>query len=116
MATLSAASRPILTAAGWLWPKDVSPASWRRFRTSEADSDDRRRAQRICSEEIANAAGWVLEGAKSLSEDALCRETALLFGFQKLRSTVRTEMMRGVTHLLKTKRALRRDEMVVIQD
>ena len=111
---IPAASRPTLTKAGWLWPAGLSAADWRGFRTSEG-SASRRKVARICTEEIANAMEWHLQGAKSLSEEELCREAAGRFGW-KSGAGVRKEMARGIAHLVETGRARKKGSTIVIVD
>ncbi|MFT4977591.1 MAG: hypothetical protein ACI8S6_003496 [Myxococcota bacterium] len=107
--------RPILSEAGWYWPVGMDAGGWRGFRTSPDGGENRRKVQRICSEELANVMGWLLQGAKSLSEEELCREAAGQLGWQA-GTGVRKEMMRGLAHLLATERARDQDGMIVIVD
>ncbi|MDG1481730.1 MAG: DUF3320 domain-containing protein [Myxococcota bacterium] len=115
VARLPARERPRLSKDGCYWSPGMDAAAWRGFRTSEEGAAQRRKVSRISTEEIANLCGWLLQDAKSLSVDALCREAARMFGWRSS-TKIRQEMMRGVAHLLKTGRAREQDDMIVIVD
>ena len=83
-----------------LWPVGVDEARWVAFRVVDPqDPDTKRRADEIPPAEIANAAAWVLERAKTISREDLARETARAFGIDRLGTKVRATMEVGIDRL-----------------
>jgi hypothetical protein len=99
----------------FLWPDDLEPAAYRTFRLPGGSAESRREATDIPPEEIANAAQHVLSQHISLPLDALVRETARLFGYQRTGQRVEPAMRRGITLLLTRQRAREEGGMVIHQ-
>lgn len=95
---LPQAERPVLCGEH-LWPADRDPVTWRGFRYV-ADGGDRRDAETLCPEEVANACAWILERGVSMSREALAREAAAVFGLSQLGRRVRETMDEGIEVLV----------------
>ncbi|HEX2948670.1 MAG TPA: DUF3320 domain-containing protein [Armatimonadota bacterium] len=82
------------------WPKGCKPDTYAQYRTPGADKLDRRAPEDIPPEEIACAALEVVRTQISLPEADLIRETAHLFGFQRIGPTVEQCCQQGVRILV----------------
>lgn len=95
------------------WPKTLDPESLQTFRVSQG-SDEPRRAEEICPEEIAAAAGQILAMHVSIELDDLLRETARQFGIQRVGPNVRSFFEEGIELLVKAGRAGRKGTVVIL--
>ena len=102
-------------AGDFLWPVDSSPEDYRDFRVPDGDGKGARQAAELPLEEIDNAAHHILASHFSAPMDELVRETAKLFGFQRLGRIVDERMRMGIELLIERK-AIRLDgESVVLE-
>jgi len=79
----------------FFWKLEQHPSAYTLYRYTENDGD-KRNADDIPPEEIANAVRQVLKEQISLSKEDLIRETAKLFGFSKVGNNVEIAMREGV--------------------
>ncbi len=105
VSSLAPAERP-LRRGEWLWPVEADPESWRGFRVPR-EGAGLRPLERIPPEEIANAAGWVLQRALSIGEEELLRETAAVFGVSRMGKRVRAVALEGLDRLTEQGRCRR---------
>lgn len=101
-------------AGAFLWPRELAPAEYRGFRVPGASGDSVRGAEDLPVEEIANAALHLLESHMSAPMDELVRETARLFGFQRVGHLVETRMRTGLQHLVQRAAARIEGDAVVL--
>ncbi|HUZ61428.1 MAG TPA: DUF3320 domain-containing protein [Hanamia sp.] len=79
----------------FFWKPEQHPSAYTIYRYTESDND-KRNADDIPPEEIANAVKQVLKDQVSLSKDDLIRETAKLLGFSKVGNNVDSAMRQGI--------------------
>jgi len=84
------------SSTDFFWRRDQEPTQYEAFRVPPKGGRPARRARHIPSEEIANAAGRLLEEHISIEIEDLARETARVFGFRRITDKVRTPMEAGV--------------------
>jgi len=97
----------------FLWRVDQNPAEWSIFRVP----GDRRPAELIPPEEIANAALAALEASIAAPRSELARATARLLGIQRMGKTVTAAMEAGIDVLAGQGRCeLKGDDVVVCQE
>jgi very-short-patch-repair endonuclease len=84
---------------GFLWAPDQSPECYRRFRVPTEDPQSSREAEEIPLEEISSAARAVLKGQVSMPLGELARETARLFGFDRIGHKLELRMEEGIRRL-----------------
>ena len=87
-------------AGEFLWPKDIDPADYEVFRVPRANGSGAREAVDLPLEEIGNAARHLLERHMSAPLDELIRETARLFGFQRVGRIVNERIANAVERLV----------------
>lgn len=88
--------------AVFFWPKSISPRAYAQFRVSLKESE-RRNAEDLAPEEIANAVKHVLASQISLPREDLLKETVKLLGYQRsgtsldkvIRSGIEVAIARG---------------------
>lgn len=108
-----AASGGAFQRGEFIWPAGFDPATYRDFRTGE-NGDAPRDLPHIPPEEIANAAESLLRDAGSLDRDALAREVARVFGVQRMGSNVREALDGGMDLLVRSGRAVVRENRVAL--
>jgi hypothetical protein len=72
----------------FLWPADLRPADYSGFRTLLPDGERPRDASDLPLEEVGNAVLHLLEHNLSAPRSELVRETARLFGFDRVGANV----------------------------
>ncbi|MFA5816260.1 MAG: DUF3320 domain-containing protein [Bacteroidales bacterium] len=82
------------------WNENQNPDSYRIYRVSENESD-RCDVSDIPPEEISNAVREVLENQISLNRGDLVKETARLFGFNRIGGNVESFMQDGIDKAVK---------------
>lgn len=82
------------------WPPDVDPLTYRFFRVPQSD-EERRNAEDLPPEEVANAACSILENDLSMHRTDLLRETYKRFGFARGGSALEQAMDAGIRLALK---------------
>jgi very-short-patch-repair endonuclease len=97
----------------FLWHVDMSPEAYAGFRVPDADGNGARQATDLPLEEVANAAKHILSSHFSAPLSELARETARLFGIQRLGRVVDERMRNGID-LLKERGAIRLEGETVI--
>jgi hypothetical protein len=88
--------------AFFFWPKSIPPHSYTKFRVSLQEGE-RRNAEDLLPEEVANAIKHVLTGQISLPGEDLLKETVKLLGYQRsgaaldkaIRSGIEVAITRG---------------------
>ena len=90
----------------FLWPAHLDPLTWSQFRTSKPNDPDRRDADSIPPEEIANAAAAVLTRALSLERAELVTQLMLVFGISRRGAKVDDHFQKGLDHLVSTGRVI----------
>ena len=83
----------------FLWPARIKSDEYTCFRVPDDDAGEVRAVQDIPVEELANALLYLLEDHRSAPADELIRETARLFGFQRLGHIVERRIQRGIIML-----------------
>ena len=89
-------------AGDFLWPKDLDTTNYTNFRVPHDNGDGERQAADLPLEEIGNAIIYLLEHNMGAPHDELIRETARLFGFDRLGHLVE-ERFRSATATLRTR-------------
>ncbi|MCB9696258.1 MAG: DUF3320 domain-containing protein [Alphaproteobacteria bacterium] len=82
-----------------VWPAGADPTAWTRIRGPSEDGTTRD-ASELPPEEIAAAAAWLLATNLSMPTQDLSRETARLFGIQRLGTRVSEAMSAGLDVLV----------------
>jgi len=77
------------------WNENQDPANYMNFRISEIESE-RRDASDIPPEEISVAVKEILENLISLNHEDLVKETARMFGFNRIGGNVESSMIKGI--------------------
>ena len=77
------------------WSENQTPDSYIHYRVSELESQ-RRDAADISPEEVSNAVHEILENMISLNKVDLIKESAKLFGFNRIGGNVETSMTQGI--------------------
>lgn len=91
----------VTDAGRFLWPREIDPANYVGFRVPDANSNGARQADDLPLEEIGNAAVHLLEHHMSAPVDELVRETARLFGFQRVGRVVDERIRKAIESLVK---------------
>ena len=97
-----------------VWPNALNPADFKQFRLPGTEAD-KREADDLPLQEIANAMAYVVETHFGLSIDDLQRETARLFGFARMGTAVEAAMQRGLIQLLTQPGFVQQDDRIVIK-
>ncbi|MGH8545684.1 MAG: DUF3320 domain-containing protein, partial [Gammaproteobacteria bacterium] len=90
----------ITDAGEFLWPKELDPHNYVGFRVPDANGNGVRQADDLPLEEIGNAVVHLLEHNISAPLDELVRETARLFGFQRVGRVVDERIRKGIEGLV----------------
>lgn len=77
------------------WPRTVAPADYSDYRLAAADQD-RRNAEELPPQEIANAVRAVLAAEISLPEEDLARQLIRLFGYARTGAALDRAMREGI--------------------
>ena len=83
---------------------------------NSAESEGQREADDLPLQEVANAAHDVLRKSIRMPAEDLARETARLFGFQRMGTKVSKRMHAGISRLIEDGRAAHKGEQVVLVD
>ncbi|MBM4281149.1 MAG: DUF4011 domain-containing protein [Deltaproteobacteria bacterium] len=110
LVALPSSRRPVVVG-DFVWPPGVDPSTWRGFRVVDADVE--RDVDDVPAEEVANAAGWVLQAAVSCSRDALVKEVGARLGIGSRSKAARAVLDAGVDRLLRDGRGHADGEKVV---
>jgi hypothetical protein len=100
----------------FLWPANLDSTEYRGFRVPDSNGDGTRQADELPPEEVGNAALHLLESHLSAPLDELIRETARLFGFQRVGRVVDERIRRGIEALVQSGRARREEGSVVLAE
>ncbi|MBA9076829.1 DUF3320 domain-containing protein [Rufibacter quisquiliarum] len=82
-----------------LWKEEHQPEQYTSFRVSESEGQ-KREADDLPPEEIANAIKEILANQISLPKSELIREASRLFGYARLGANVETAMTAGIDHAI----------------
>ncbi|ATB34938.1 DNA helicase related protein [Cystobacter fuscus] len=99
----------VIERGDFLWSGANGPERYTDFRGAHPE----REAAQLPTEEVANAAAWVLSQALSLGQEDLLRATGKLFGVQRLTRTVLPVLQGGLALLASQGRCVVEDERVV---
>ncbi|KAA0888137.1 DUF3320 domain-containing protein [Oryzomonas rubra] len=99
----------------FLWQTFLDPKSFTGFRIPGADEDAKRAAEDLPQAEVANAAQYLLEQHVSLPVADLVRETARLFGYQRIGQNVDKAIRGGIKWLVISGRAKEEDGVIIHQ-
>ncbi len=97
----------------FFWREEQHPSVYSIYRSAKNDFE-KREADDLPPEEIANAVKNVLKEQISLSQEDLIRETAKLFGFSKVGSNVNVAMRRGISKAIERGYAKTDNERITI--
>jgi very-short-patch-repair endonuclease len=97
----------------FLWPRSLPAESYLRFRVSDAGHSPRE-IQQIAIEEIANGAAFVLRRDLSMTREDLSRETAKLFGCNRLSRPIAQIVEEAIDFLAKAGRCVNHGDRVSI--
>jgi hypothetical protein len=100
----------------FLWPANLDSTEYRGYRVPDSNGDGTRQADELPPEEVGNAALHLLESHLSAPVDELVRETARLFGFQRVGRVVDERIRRGIEALVQSGRARREEGSVVLAE
>ncbi len=95
------------------WNENQNPETYFHYRFSEFESE-RRDASDISPEESSNAVHEILENMISLNEGDLIKETARLFGFNRIGGNVESSMIEGIKKAVQRGFAKTEDERVFL--
>ncbi|MFN0206614.1 MAG: DUF3320 domain-containing protein [Planctomycetota bacterium] len=109
--TSLAVARRIQQSGNYLWPATLDISQYRGFRVPSSGSEPRA-IDEICPEELANAAELILKSAVGITQDALVRDTADLFGIRRVTERVRIAVNSGIDILQKSNRAVAAGEII----
>lgn len=97
----------------FLWPRGLNPATYTDFREPGVGENEQRAIDEIAPEEIAVAAIHVLQEQVSLPWEALIRETALLFGYQRAGQTIQRIVGSAIEMAIRQGRAVKNENGTV---
>ncbi|NEM97191.1 DUF3320 domain-containing protein [Pontibacter burrus] len=98
-----------------LWTEEQSPESYASFRVSVQETQ-KREADDLPPEEIANGIREILINQISLPKSDLIRETSKLFGYARLGTNVEMAMTSGIEHAVRLGYALEDNERLILAD
>ncbi|WP_227006388.1 DUF3320 domain-containing protein [Rufibacter latericius] len=96
-----------------LWKEEHQPESYPFFRVSELEIQ-KREADDLPPEEIANGIREILTNQISLPKNELIREASRLFGYARLGANVETAMVSGIAHAIDKGYAVEENERLVL--
>jgi hypothetical protein len=79
----------------FFWKDDQEPLQYSMYRVHHGEAD-KREAEDLCPDEVANAIKQVVTNQVSLSKEELLRETAKIFGFARIGNNVEQAMIKGI--------------------
>lgn len=98
-----------------LWKEEHIPESYASFRLSVQETQ-KREADDLPPEEVANGIKEVLMNQISLPKSELIREASRLFGYARLGANVEMAMTSGIDHALRQGYALEDNERLILAD
>ncbi len=114
--SLPSKQRPRVEGAA-LWPPDTLTKDWTEFRVVDPGDDrTQRKADEIPIAEIANAAAWVLGRAKTIQRVELAKETARVFGINRMGKKVQAVMDEGIAQLVAANRGVADGDTLSVRD
>lgn len=100
----------------YYWSSDQDANVYSNYRLS-LDDADRRSAEELPPEEVANAIHYILRSQISLPQDELIRQTTKLLGYARTGTALEKKMQLGLTSALERKLAARdKQGRIVLQD
>jgi hypothetical protein len=96
----------------FLWQPASDPAAYQGFRRPEGGES--RELEHIAPEEIANAGRVILAQSLSIAEDEWVRETARLFGVQRVGKHAVAQVRRGLEQILAARECHREGDRIVL--
>ena len=97
------------------WGKNTNPDEYSAYRVTAANGQ-KRDAEDIPPEEIANAVKEILSHQISLPHDELVRETSRVFGFARSGTNVELAMKKGIAKAIAKGAVLEKEGRVVLND
>lgn len=99
----------------YFWPKQLDPTHYDVFRVAEREQD-RRNAEDLPPEEIANAVKEILFNQISLPQEDLIKETVKLLGYARTGAALEKSVKNGISEVLRRGRAVMEQERVYYKD
>lgn len=100
----------------YYWSADQDVNVYTGYRLS-SDDTDRRAAEELPPEEVANAIHYILRSQISLPQDELIRQTTKLLGYARTGAALEKKMLLGLSSALERKLAVRDEQdRIVLQD
>lgn len=106
--------RQMTRGGEFLWPAELRPEDYSGFRTLLPNGERPRGATDLPLEEVGNAVLHLLEHNLSAPRGELVRETARLFGFDRLGSNVADRMEQAIDALVARGSVAEDGEMVTL--
>ena len=97
------------------WPNESKSEDYKQYRIPKNDLE-KRDADDLPPEEIANAIKEILSHQISLTKPDLIRETGKLFGYARVGTNVESAMARGITKAIELGVAKENDGRIVFND
>ena len=98
----------------FLWPRDEAPENYTEFRINGELPDTVRKSEEIAIEEYANGAFHILNGHIAMPAAALAKETATLFGFQRVGDSMSKRLHSSIDLLVESGRATRDGDTITL--
>ena len=99
----------------FLWKDDHDPSNYGIFRVSH-DESQKRDAEDLPPEEVANGIHEILKHQISLPKPDLVREASRMFGYSRIGSNVEAAMLLGITAAINRGYVKHDNERIVIKD
>ena len=98
----------------FLWRTDQDPETFAEARLPDADGGGERDSSDVPPIELANAAAEVLHASISIEVVDLVRETARLFGYQRVGRQIDEDLQQAIDLLVAQERGIRDGDRVVL--
>lgn len=97
-----------------IWKEEQIPGQYTDFRLSRSETE-RRNAEDLPAQEVANAVQEILTAQISMPEHDLVRETAKLFQYGRVGGNVETAMRRGIQEAVQQGKVKRENGRIVLE-
>lgn len=98
----------------WYWPESINIDTYAIYRIPAANESESRDIVDIAPEEIANAALSLLQSYISIDRFELARETARLFGYNRLAAQSKMHTEHSIGLLIRKNHATTDDQMIIL--
>lgn len=100
----------------FLWPSHLAPENYNEFRIPPQKGENPRAITDFSPKEIKNAVLYLLENSISIPKDDLMKETAKLFGFQRMGNTITQIIGKQISLLLESKLIEEQNDFIVLKN